>query len=117
MLLQPELANTFELIADEGSDVFYTGEIAEAIIETQMATRTDGGLDILAGVGRMTLDDLANYDVVIRKPVADTYRGYTIAGMGPPSSGAFTVLQMLKMVERFPSVTKEADSVSAPPEL
>jgi gamma-glutamyltranspeptidase len=78
------------------------GEIAHAIIETQKATRTDTLGPITAGVGRMTLDDLENYDVAIRRPVADTYRGYTIKGMGLPSSGALTVLQMLKMVERFP---------------
>jgi gamma-glutamyltranspeptidase/glutathione hydrolase len=50
----------------------------------------------------MTLDDLENYDVVIREPVVDNYRGFTIKGMGPPSSGALTVLQILKMLERFP---------------
>ncbi|WP_372677621.1 gamma-glutamyltransferase [Desulfosarcina sp.] len=104
LLLQPDLARTFQLIADEGTDVFYSsdGEIAKAIIETQLATRTDGVSEIDAGIGRMTLDDLANYDVAIRRPVSDTYRGYTIKGMGPPSSGALTVLQMLKMMERFP---------------
>jgi gamma-glutamyltranspeptidase/glutathione hydrolase len=40
--------------------------------------------------------------VVIRKPVVDDYRVITIKGMGPPSSGALTVLQILKMTERFP---------------
>jgi gamma-glutamyltranspeptidase/glutathione hydrolase len=102
LLLQPDLAKTFEMIADQGPDVFYEGEIAEAIVEAQLATRTELGVPIQAGVGRMTLGDLENYDVVIRRPVAETYRGYTIKGMGPPSSGALTVLQMLKMMERFP---------------
>jgi gamma-glutamyltranspeptidase/glutathione hydrolase len=102
LLLQPDLARTFQLIADQGTDVFYKGEIAQAIIETQLATRSDGGADIDAGVGRMTLEDLANYNVVIRKPVVDRYRGFTIKGMGPPSSGALTVLQILKLSERFP---------------
>ena len=55
LLLQPDLARTFQMIADHGTDVFYKGEIAKAIIETQLATRTDGGIDIDAGVGRMTL--------------------------------------------------------------
>lgn len=102
LLLQPDLARTFQMIADHGTDVFYKGDIAKAIIETQLATRTDGGNDITAGVGRMTLEDLANYNVVIRKPVVDDYRGFTIKGMGPPSSGALTVLQILKLSERFP---------------
>jgi gamma-glutamyltranspeptidase/glutathione hydrolase len=102
LLKQPDLAKTFEMIADQGLDIFYSGEIAFAIIETQLATRTDTSGEIEEGVGRMTLDDLANYDVVIRKPVVDDYRGVTIKGMGPPSSGALTVLQILKMTERFP---------------
>lgn len=103
LLVQEDLANTFELIADQGTDVFYKGEIAEAIVKTQLATRTDeDGDEITAGIGLMTLDDLANYDVVIRKPVVDRYRGLTIKGMGPPSSGALTVLQILKLAERFP---------------
>ena len=102
LLLQPDLAYTFELIADQGPDVFYKGEIADAIVQTQLATRTDGGSDIKEGVGRMTRADLENYEVVIRKPVVDSYRGFTIKGMGPPSSGALTVLQILKMLERFP---------------
>ena len=50
----------------------------------------------------MTLQDLTDYEADIRAPVAGTYRGYTIKSMGPPSSGALTVIQMLKMVERFP---------------
>ena len=50
----------------------------------------------------MTLDDLEKYRAIIREPVVDNYRGFTIKGMGPPSSGALTVLQILKMVERFP---------------
>ena len=102
LLLQPDLARTFQLIAEYGTDVFYKGEIAQAIIDTQLATRTNGGGDIAAGVGRMTLEDLKNYNVVLRKPVVDDYRGFTIKGMGPPSSGALTVLQILKLCERFP---------------
>ena len=102
LLLQPDLAKTFELIAAQGPAAFYTGDIAEAIIETQLSTRTDGGSDIDAGIGRMTLDDLDKYRAIIREPVVDNYRGFTIKGMGPPSSGALTVLQILKMVERFP---------------
>ena len=102
LLVQPDLAKTFAMIAAEGTDVFYNGEIAEAIVETQLATRTFGGSDIAAGIGRMTLEDLANYNVVLRKPVVDEYRGFIIKGMGPPSSGALTVLQILKLSERFP---------------
>ena len=38
----------------------------------------------------------------MRAPVEGTYRGYTIKSMSPPSSGGLTMIQMLKMLERFP---------------
>jgi len=97
LLKQPDLANTLRLIAEQGPDVFYRGEIAEAIVEVQKRTRAGP-----AGVGRMTLDDLDQYDVKIREPIVGDYRGYTLKSMSPPSSGGLTVIQMLKMLERFP---------------
>jgi gamma-glutamyltranspeptidase/glutathione hydrolase len=98
LLVQPDLAQTFRRIAEQGPGAFYTGEIAEAIVATQFTTRS-GNPD---GVGRMTLEDLANYGVAIRKPVEGTYRGYRIVSMPPPSSGGLTVIQILKLIERFP---------------
>ncbi|MGH8807528.1 MAG: gamma-glutamyltransferase, partial [Noviherbaspirillum sp.] len=97
LLKQPELARTFKLIAGQGTDVFYTGEIAQAIVEAQKRS-TMGS----AGVGRMILSDLAAYDVKIRQPVDGSYRGVTVKSMSPPSSGGLTVIQMLKMLEQFP---------------
>ena len=97
LLKQPDLANTFRLIAAHGPDVFYRDEIAEAIVDAQKRTQTGP-----AGVGRMSLDDLDQYDVRIREPIVGDYRGYTLKSMSPPSSGGLTVIQMLKMLERFP---------------
>lgn len=97
LLKQPLLAKTFKLIAGQGPDVFYTGEIAGAIVEAQKRS-TIGS----AGVGRMVLSDLAAYDIKIRQPVTSTYRGVTIKSMSPPSSGGLTMIQMLKMLEQFP---------------
>jgi gamma-glutamyltranspeptidase/glutathione hydrolase len=99
LLVQPDLAKTLRLIAKHGKKVFYKGEIAEAIVEAQKRSRTTPAAD---GVGRMTLEDLATYEVKIREPVVGNYRGWTLASMSPPSSGALTILQMLKMVEGFP---------------
>jgi gamma-glutamyltranspeptidase/glutathione hydrolase len=98
LLVQPDLAMTFRRIAEQGPSALYTGEIAEAIVATQLATRS-GNPD---GVGRMTLADLANYQVAIREPVEGSYRGYRIVGMPPPSSGGLTSIQILKMLEGFP---------------
>ncbi len=99
LLKQPDLAKTLSLIAQYGPDIFYRGEIAEAIVEVQKRSRTTVPS---RGVGRMTLEDLDRYNVVIREPIVDHYRGYTIKSMSPPSSGGLTVIQMLKMLERFP---------------
>jgi gamma-glutamyltranspeptidase/glutathione hydrolase len=95
---QPELAGTLKLMAALGADAFYEGDLASAILSTQLATRS--GLP--GGVGRMTLNDLADYEAKVRKPVAGDYRGYTIMGMGPPSSGGLSSIQIVKMLERFP---------------
>jgi gamma-glutamyltranspeptidase/glutathione hydrolase len=50
----------------------------------------------------MTLADLEAYQPVVRAPVEGSYRDYKIKSMGPPSSGALTVIGILKMLERFP---------------
>ncbi len=98
LLVQPDLAETFRLLARDGADAFYTGALAEAIVQTQHAARGDAP----AGRGRMRADDLADYRAEVREPVRGDYRGYTVAGMGPPSSGGLTVIQILKLLERFP---------------
>jgi gamma-glutamyltranspeptidase/glutathione hydrolase len=98
LLVQPDLAKTFKLIAAQGIGVFYTGEIAEAIVEAQKRTNTPVPAD---GVGRMTLADLAAYQVAIRQPITVDYRGWQVASMSPPSSGGLTVGQMLEILERY----------------
>jgi gamma-glutamyltranspeptidase/glutathione hydrolase len=98
LLIQPDLAKTLKLLATLGADAFYTGDLAAAIVSTQLATR--GGRS--EGIGRMTLADLADYRARVRDPVVGKYRGYTLYGMGPPSSGGLTVFQILKMMQRFP---------------
>jgi len=98
-LVQPDLAKTLKRIAAKGPDAFYRGPIARAIVKAQQRTRSELGE---AGQGRMSLDDLKNYQVAIREPLIGHYRGWTLATMPPPSSGGLTVLQMLGLLERFP---------------
>ena len=98
-LVQPDLAKTLKRIATAGPDAFYRGPLAQAIVQAQQRTRSELGA---AGQGRMTLSDLAEYQVAVREPLIGHYRGWTLAGMPPPSSGGFTVLQMLGLLERFP---------------
>lgn len=97
-LVQRDLARTLRLIAERGVDVFYRGPIARAIVEAQQRSRDALGD---SGRGRMTLADLADYQVAIREPLIGQYRGWTLATMPPPSSGGLTLLQMLGMLEGF----------------
>jgi len=97
------LAATLRLIAEKGPDCFYLDipgcDIARGIVEGQKFNRPQapGGKG-----GTMTLTDLANYQAVLRLPVEGTYRGYRIKSVAPPSSGGLTMIQILKMLERFP---------------
>ena len=89
-LKQPDLAATYRAIAKEGIGWFYRGPFAEKV-DRWMAE--NGG--ILAAA------DFARYRVVAREPVKTDYRGYTIVGFPPPSSGGVHVGQILNILERF----------------
>lgn len=86
-------ADTLREIAASGGEAFYRGRIAEAIVRA-VTTSPRGPVNF-------TLDDVANYQPKKRAPLCGTYRVYRICGMGPPSSGGVTALQILKMMERF----------------
>jgi gamma-glutamyltranspeptidase / glutathione hydrolase len=99
-----EYADTLKKIAAEGPDGFYRGEIAQAIIDkVQHAPHLQGG---------MTLADLDNYQAKERAPVCGDYRQYHLCSMGPPSSGGIAVLQILGMLQRFPSEALTPGTVS-----
>jgi gamma-glutamyltranspeptidase / glutathione hydrolase len=104
------LAETLRLIARHGADCFYRYmpekgcDIAKGIVEGQTFAKPVlvGGVLVPGKGGSMTYEDLAAYKPALRRPTQGTYRGYTIKAMSPPSSGGLTLLQMLKMLERFP---------------
>jgi gamma-glutamyltranspeptidase/glutathione hydrolase len=89
----PLLAATLAKLAQEGPDAFYKGENPRKIAQTL-------DTDALAP-SAMTAADVEQYRAKERPPVCGTYRQYRICGMGPPSSGAITVLMILKQLERF----------------
>jgi gamma-glutamyltranspeptidase/glutathione hydrolase len=99
---QPDLAWTLSEIAAGGVDAFYRGSVAKKIVA-----------DMEAHNGLITLDDLANYDVIEREPVRGTFRGYDIAAMPAPSSGGTHVIQMLNILENFPLADMGAESADA----
>jgi gamma-glutamyltranspeptidase/glutathione hydrolase len=101
-LKNPALAATLRLIAKRGAKAFYSGEIARAIANKVTHAPINATV--------MTMADIARYKAKERAPVCGTYRGDKICSMGPPSSGGITVLQMLGLLERFPSKELAMDS-------
>ena len=89
----PALAAILRRIADEGPEAFYTGDNAKAIVAAVTGTTVN--------TSDMTVADLAAYQAKERTPVCGMYRVYKVCGMGPPSSGAVTVLEILGMLKRF----------------
>ncbi len=85
----PDLARTLALIARDGADVFYTGEIAERI-----------DADFRANGGLMTGEDLAAYTTTRTDPLRGTYHGFDIATNHPPGGGIMLV-EMLNILEQF----------------
>jgi gamma-glutamyltranspeptidase/glutathione hydrolase len=94
LLQNKEYANTLSLIAKDRSSGFYQGETAKAIVSAVQKAPGNPGV--------LSLSDLENYQVVERSAVCTPYLQYSICGMGPPSSGALTVSQILKLTESFP---------------
>ncbi len=90
-LVQRNLATTLRLIRDGGTDAFYKGPIAAAVVA---ASQAHGGI--------MTKADFANYTVTETTPITCQYRGYTIVSAPPPSSGGVVMCQMLKVLEAYP---------------
>lgn len=89
-LRQTDLAQTYRMISRFGSQWFYAGPFSKAV-ERWMTNH--GGI--------MTAEDFRNYQVKLREPVITGYRGYKIAGFGPPSSGGVHVAQILNILENF----------------
>jgi gamma-glutamyltranspeptidase/glutathione hydrolase len=90
ILKQPDLARTYRAIAEQGTDWFYRGPLAR-----------DVGKWMADSGGLLTAEDFAGYRVRQREPVTTTYRGYTIVGFPPPSSGGVHVAQILNILEPF----------------
>jgi gamma-glutamyltranspeptidase/glutathione hydrolase len=92
-LANPALASTFEAIARDGPSAFYRGNIAHDIAA---AVQNDP-----RGPGKLTTEDLADYQAKLREPVCVLYRTFEVCGAAPPSSGAVTVGQVLSLIEPF----------------
>lgn len=95
----PDLANTYRLLAKRGVKAFYEGELAKEIVAAVNSPPVTKGTPVLSG--NMSLNDLKDYEVRLRQPIHSTYRGYDVYGMAPPSSGGIAIAQALNMLETF----------------
>ena len=105
LLVNKKLANAYRSIAKDGIDVFYSGWIAEKIIEKVQNSTISPGL--------LSMNDMSAYKVKEREPVCGAYRDYNICGMAPPSSGGIAVIQILKQLQRFELAKYKPNSVEA----
>ncbi|MEG1824036.1 MAG: gamma-glutamyltransferase [Cloacibacillus sp.] len=90
VLKQPALGKLFRLIGEKGPDVFYKGEVADAVVRAVERTG-----------GKLTKEDLAGYKMFERTPITGSYRGYQIYSMPPSSSGGTHIVQLLNIMENF----------------
>jgi gamma-glutamyltranspeptidase/glutathione hydrolase len=84
---QPELAATLRQVADTGASVMYTGPWAKQFVA---AVQKEGG--------KITLDDLRNYQVVWETPLQTTHRGHTVCLPGLTSHGGVTMVEALQLL-------------------
>ncbi|MER9656834.1 gamma-glutamyltransferase [Mesorhizobium sp. M0152] len=91
MLVQPDLAASLSAISEKGSEAFYKGAIADAIVK---ASAAKGGI--------LAKADFEQYAVRELKPVTCTYRGYEITSSPPPSSGGVIICEILNVLEGYP---------------
>ncbi|HYM59178.1 MAG TPA: gamma-glutamyltransferase [Solirubrobacteraceae bacterium] len=101
LIANPDLAKTYRLLAHDGPDAFYSGTLAQAVVEAVKHPPVRAGAARTARPGVMELSDLAGYKALDRDPTHITYRGLDVYGMAPPSSGGSTVGEILNILEGY----------------
>ncbi len=105
LLVNEAYARTMETIANGGAAAFYRGPIANKIIRAVNQAPINPG--------RMTKKDFTSYKAKRRDPVCSFYRVWLVCGMGPPSSGGITVLQILGLLQKVDIAKLKPNSVDA----
>lgn len=98
-LMNPAYAATLRAMQAQGADAIYEGAIAEGIIDTIRSAEGNPGV--------LSMRDLEVYQVIERPAVCAAYRDMDVCGMGPPSSGALTVGQILGMSGTYDLTTPD----------
>jgi gamma-glutamyltranspeptidase/glutathione hydrolase len=97
----PELADTYRLIARRGTRAFYTGALAREISRTVKHPPKSSDATLPIPPGFLETSDLARYAVRRQAPTKVGYRGYDVYGMAPSSSGGSTIGEALNILERY----------------
>ena len=90
LIVQPDLASTLELIAQQGAKGFYKGVVAQKMVAS---VNKHGGV--------WSIKDLDDYEIVERSPTVIIYKGMKFVTASPPSSGGLALAQMLNMLSFF----------------
>jgi gamma-glutamyltranspeptidase/glutathione hydrolase len=101
----PDLADTYDLLAQRGVQAFYRGPLAREISSAVRKPPTTGRTDLPVPPGTLRAKDLRRYRTAVRPAVSSTYRGLEVRGMPPSSSGGTTVGEALNILEQFPLAT------------
>ena len=88
-----EFSKSLELIRDNGSQAILHGKLADNILSTVIEHKNSPGV--------MTKNDFDFVNPLLTKPICGNYRTWKICGMGPPSSGGITILQILGILNNF----------------
>jgi gamma-glutamyltranspeptidase / glutathione hydrolase len=89
-LVQPELADTLNVIGKQGRLGFYRGSLARDVVH---AVQSQGGI--------LDEEDLRKYQVKTREPLRGSYQGITFVTAPPPSAGGMILLQTLNVLSGF----------------
>jgi len=103
-LRNPALARVLRQVASQGADAFYSGSIARQVVAR---------VNAVDNPGRLSLADMAEYRAERRPVLCGPYRGYSVCGMPPPSSGGGTVLAILGLLSPYKMSAIAPDSVFA----
>jgi gamma-glutamyltranspeptidase/glutathione hydrolase len=107
LVRNPDLARTYRLIGKHGAQAFYSGPLAEAIVDAVREPPIAPDADHVWRPGLMTEQDLAAYEAIEREPTHVSYRGLDVWGMGPPSSGGSTVGEALNILEGYADLARD----------
>ena len=100
LMKRPDLANTLTLIAENGKEGFYKGEVANKFIKAMKANN-----------GLFEQEDLDTYQAKIRMPIVASYRNNTVFTSGPPSGGGITLLTALNVLSFFDLKKYKSNSI------